>query len=136
MYDFNFCRSRGCWDVYWRPIFENVPLIAGESGETDCQTDFICMYSHIARASYANYFTVDFMNYADTNNIHYFMWAWLPSDCATGPSLISDFDGTATNYGSGFKTHLDQLASNKVPTFSYTFNVYTGMHWREATQFW
>lgn len=115
VYDFNFCRSKGCWDVYWRPVFENVPLIAGEMGQSDCETDFI----------------TDMMHYADTNGIHYLAWAWLPADCGKGPSIISDYQGTATNYGAGFKQHLDQLSNNKVAFYSDSFNVFSDVrtHW-------
>jgi len=94
---------------------DQVPLIAGESGEKDCGTDFIN----------------DFMNYADTYGVHYLMWAWIPSDCAAEPALIADYQGTPTPYGEGFKTHLDELSKNKVPTFYYSFPVYTDVrsHW-------
>jgi len=115
VYDFNFCTSAGCWDTYWRPVFENIPLIAGETGQTDCSTDF--MY--------------DFMHYADANGIGYLAWAWLPANCAKDPSLISDFDGTATDYGISLQTHLNNLAEGKPEPIYATFNIYEDKltHW-------
>lgn len=55
VYDFNLCRSRGCWDLFWQPVLANVPLIAGELGQTDCATlfigivIFICFYLPILK---------------------------------------------------------------------------------------
>eukprot|EP01111_Echinosteliopsis_oligospora_P004150 TRINITY_DN1657_c1_g1_i1.p1 TRINITY_DN1657_c1_g1~~TRINITY_DN1657_c1_g1_i1.p1 ORF type:complete len:557 (-),score=127.14 TRINITY_DN1657_c1_g1_i1:66-1736(-) len=115
VYDFNFCRSRGCWDTYWRPVFEKMPLLAGEMGETDCATDFIW----------------DFMRYADDNGIGYLAWAWLPADCASSPSIISSFDGTPTNYGIGYDTHMNNLAEGITEAFYYTFPIFKDArtHW-------
>jgi len=115
VYDFNLCRSRGCWDIYWRPVFEKIPLIAAEMGQTDCATDFI----------------YDVMNYADANGIGFLAWAWLPADCAKDPSIIHDFEGTATDYGIGLQTHLNNLAQGKSTPYYDTFSIYDDArtHW-------
>eukprot|EP01111_Echinosteliopsis_oligospora_P004149 TRINITY_DN1657_c0_g1_i1.p1 TRINITY_DN1657_c0_g1~~TRINITY_DN1657_c0_g1_i1.p1 ORF type:complete len:572 (-),score=150.53 TRINITY_DN1657_c0_g1_i1:95-1810(-) len=115
IYDFNFCRSRGCWDIYWRPVYEKIPLVAAEMGQTDCDTDFI----------------YDVMNYADANGIGFLAWAWLPADCAKDPSIIRDFNGTASNYGIGLQTHLNNLAAGIPTPFYYTFSIFADRrtHW-------
>jgi len=42
----------------------------------------------------------------DAHSISYLAWFWNPYNCASGPSLISDFSGAATAYGIGYKAHL------------------------------
>ena len=46
------------------------------------------------------------MDWADRNNIGYLGWTWNTWDCSSGPSLISDYDGTPTNFGVGLRDHL------------------------------
>lgn len=36
-------------------------------------------------------------------------WTWNTWDCSSGPSLISDHDGTPTSYGIGLRDHLRAL---------------------------
>jgi endoglucanase len=36
-------------------------------------------------------------------------WFWNTWDCSSGPSLISDYKGTATAYGLCLKNHLASL---------------------------
>ncbi|EGG22444.1 galactose-binding domain-containing protein [Cavenderia fasciculata] len=113
-YDFNFCRSRGCWDTYLRPVFEKYPIVATETGQRDCKTDFIR----------------DFLHYCDQNDIHYLAWSWLVAPC-DNPSLITDYDGTPTVYGRGLKLHLNALANNEEPFYSDTFDMFNDKftHW-------
>eukprot|EP01132_Coremiostelium_polycephalum_P001156 gene1156-1466_t len=115
-YDFNYCRSRGCWDIYLRPVFEKYPIVATETGQKDCQTDFIS----------------DFLHYADQNNIHYLAWSWLVAPC-DNPSLIVDYEGTPTAYGKGLKNHLATLADGKEPYYTDTFDIYNDKmtHWAD-----
>lgn len=145
VYDFNLCRSRGCWDIFWQPVLEQVPLIAGELGETDCATTFIGMlcYSLHSYNIINHFYKDDFMDYADSHGVHYLAWAWLPrylvliftllydsyfnnSNCAEGPSIISDYSGTPTAYGAGYKNHLIQLDNGNVSPYSRSFPVYKG----------
>lgn len=50
----------------------------------------------------------------------------LYSNCAEGPSIITDFSGTPTTYGAGYKKHLDQLSNGNVDPYSLTFPIYKG----------
>ena len=68
-------------------------MIVGEIGENDCQD------------SYIN----PLMTWLDTNGGSYLAWAWNTYDCSSFPSLVSDYSGTPTNYGVGFKSHLAAL---------------------------
>jgi len=46
------------------------------------------------------------MNWADQKGIGYLGWTWNTWECGSGPSLITNYDGTATNYGAGLRKHL------------------------------
>ncbi|KAF2076354.1 hypothetical protein CYY_002360 [Polysphondylium violaceum] len=113
-YDFNYCRSKGCWDVYLRPIYESYPLVATETGQKDCLYDFL----------------LDFLHYCDKNSIHYLAWSWLTGDCNI-PSLIQDYMGTPSNFGKGYKHHLDVLGNGEEPWWSDSFDMYNDKltHW-------
>ena len=81
----------------WHPgitrVARQVPVIIGELGETDCGHDFIDRL----------------MPWADRHGISYFAWGWVTSSCADEPALISDYDGTPTPYGIGFRAHVRDL---------------------------
>jgi hypothetical protein len=77
-----------------------VPLVTGEVGEFDCAHSFID----------------GFMGWADASGVSYLAWSWSLEPCGSpgpsysaGPSLISDWQGTPTAYGQGFKDHLGSL---------------------------
>jgi hypothetical protein len=70
-------------------------VVAGEIGQYDCRHEYID----------------DFMNFADANGISYLGWAWdavAPGgwQCDTGPSLITNYDGTPTAFGVGLRDHI------------------------------
>ena len=90
VYNFNACVSSSCWDSNWGPVAAAVPLTLSEIGENDCNSSFIN--------------TV--MSWADAHGVGYLGWTWNNWDCSSGPSLITDYTGTATNFGAGFKAHL------------------------------
>jgi hypothetical protein len=46
------------------------------------------------------------MNWADSHGVGYLGWTWNNWNCSSGPSLISDYDGTPTNFGAGLRAHL------------------------------
>ncbi|HET8844514.1 MAG TPA: cellulose-binding domain-containing protein, partial [Ktedonobacteraceae bacterium] len=48
--------------------------------------------------------------------IGYLGWGWDTYDCSSFPALITDYSGTPTNFGAGFKQHLIALAGGVVPT--------------------
>jgi hypothetical protein len=52
------------------------------------------------------------MKWLDAHNTGYLAWTWdaWPDACAKGPVLITDYQGTPTAYGQGFKDHLARLA--------------------------
>ncbi len=77
------------------------PVVIGELGQDDCAHDYVD----------------DFMGWADQRNIGYLGWAWdavKPGgwDCAKGPALITDYDGTPTQLGVGFRDHFRARASD------------------------
>jgi hypothetical protein len=99
-YDFvGNCNNLSCASTLL-PIAATVPLVTGELGETDCAHGYIDTY----------------MPWADTNGISYLGWAWDTNGCNSFPSLISNYDGTPTNFGIGFRDHLAALASSTSPT--------------------
>jgi len=90
IYNFNYCSSTSCYDQYISPVAAKVPVIIGEFGEDDCNTGFVNTL----------------MNWADSKGLSYLGWTWNTWDCGSGPSLISNYDGTATNYGAGLRRKL------------------------------
>ncbi|MFI1100447.1 cellulose binding domain-containing protein [Streptomyces melanogenes] len=89
-YNFNSCASESCWDSTLAPVAARVPLVAGELGENTCA------HSFVDRA----------MKWFDDRGISYLGWTWNTWDCSSGPSLITDYDGTPTAYGTGLRDHL------------------------------
>jgi endoglucanase len=81
------------WDPEILPVAEQVPVIIGEMGDTDCSHEFIDKL----------------MPWADEHGLSYFGWAWVTSSCANEPALISDHGGTPTAYGVGFRDHVMAL---------------------------
>jgi len=95
VYNFNACASASCWDSQLAPVAAQVPLMFGEIGENDC----------------AHGFVDGLMNWADAHSVGYLGWTWNNWDCGSGPSLISDYNGTATVYGQGLKTRLAAVSN-------------------------
>lgn len=46
------------------------------------------------------------MNWFDAKGASYLGWTWNTWDCSTGPSLISDYNGTPTGFGAGLRARL------------------------------
>ncbi|MFG2254359.1 cellulase family glycosylhydrolase [Streptomyces mirabilis] len=92
-YNFNTCASESCWNSTLAPVAAQVPLVAGEIGENTCSHGFV------DRA----------MKWFDDRGLSYLGWTWNTWDCSSGPSLISDYDGTPTSYGVGLRDHLRAL---------------------------
>jgi endoglucanase len=84
------CSSQSCWDSMVKPILQNTPVIAGEIGENDCADTYI----------------TPLMTYLDANGGNYLAWGWDTYDCSSFPALISDYTGTPTAFGLGFRNHL------------------------------
>lgn len=94
MYENNGCSSIDCLNREIAPVAARYPIIMGEIGEFDCTSNFLN--------------TV--MPWLDSHKISYLAWAWDTYDCGAFPSLVSDYKGTPTGYGLGFKNHLAALA--------------------------
>src|SRR6184192_4207826 len=93
-YNFNVCVP-SCWDSTVATLATQVPVVTGELGEDDCAHSYIDRY----------------MSWADAHGISYLGWTWDTWDCSSGPALISDYNGTPTAFGVGFRDHLAALAS-------------------------
>lgn len=93
LYNFNTCGSAACWNATVLPVAKKFPVVTGELGENDCTASFINTY----------------MPWADAHHLSYLAWTWNTWDCKSGPALISNYDGTPTAFGAGFKAHLLSL---------------------------
>lgn len=89
-YNVNSCSSESCFDQQLAPVIAQVPLVAGEIGENTCS------HGYIDRV----------MAWLDAKGASYLGWTWNTWDCSSGPSLISDDNGTPTNFGVGLRDHL------------------------------
>ena len=70
-----------------------MPVLVGEMGEQDCAHGYIDQ----------------FMAWADGKGMSYLGWAWNPQNCNSFPALVTDFNGTPTNFGVGLRDHLIQI---------------------------
>ncbi|GAA2658747.1 cellulase family glycosylhydrolase [Paractinoplanes durhamensis] len=95
IYNFNTCSNTSCWDSQIATTAAQVPVTLTEIGENDC----------------AHGFVDGLMDWADTKGIGYLGWTWNNWDCSSGPSLITDYTGTATAYGQGLKTRLAAVSN-------------------------
>ncbi len=96
IYNFNACSNINCWNSEIAPVAARVPVIAGELGENDCASGFIN----------------GLMTWLDQHGISYLAWSWAPYSCSGTPALISNYNGTPTNFGQGYKTHLISLGNS------------------------
>ena len=83
-------RLSSTWDAFITPLTAQVPVVIGEFGDTNCTSAF----------------SVPLMTWADAHGIGYTAWAWVTSNCANDPALITDYNGTPTPYGAGVRAHL------------------------------
>ena len=95
VYNFSWCPSQSCWESMIAPVAAQVPVVTGEIGENDC----------------AHGFVDPLMAWLDAHGISYLAWTWNTWNCGGGPALISNFDGTPTNFGQGIKAHFADLAN-------------------------
>ncbi|WP_030740607.1 cellulose binding domain-containing protein [Streptomyces sp. NRRL F-5135] len=93
-YNFNVCASESCWNEQLAPVAAQVPFVAGEIGENTCS------HGYIDRV----------MAWLDARGASYLGWTWNTWDCSSGPSLISDYNGTPTSFGVGLRDHLKGLS--------------------------
>lgn len=95
-YDKNTCNNKNCWESQIAPVAAKYPVIVGEIGDHGCTHNYID----------------SLMQWLDEKYINYIAWVWNTWDCSTGPALIKDYNGTATNFGLGFKEHLTNMNCN------------------------
>jgi endoglucanase len=87
-YNFNACSTKSCWSSQIAPVMHRVPLIAGEIGENDC----------------ADHYISPLTAWLDAKSGSYLAWTWNADfNCATGPGLITNYDGHPTGYGAGYE---------------------------------
>jgi hypothetical protein len=95
-YNFAACYSTCRADL--ARIASSHPVVSGEIGEGDCRHSYVDPYMH----------------WADRRGVSYLAWTWDAHGgwtCRNGPTLISDYDGTPTAFGMGFREHLRALAA-------------------------
>ena len=93
VYNFTACNNLGCYDRQVAPVARQVPLVAGEIGEDTCGHAFID----------------PLMGWLDARGASYLAWTWNTwGGCV--PVLITDYSGTPTTYGAGFRDHLAAIA--------------------------
>lgn len=66
---------------------QSVPVVLGEGMDSNCGT-----------ATSSQWFP-----FADQHGISTIFWAWVTGACGSEPSLITNYDGTPTAYGSGLR---------------------------------
>jgi len=93
-YNFNGCSTKGCWNSQIAPVLHKVPVIAGEIGENDCA------------GSYVN----RLMSWMDSHGGSYLAWTWNSDfNCATGPGLITSYNGNPTGFGAAVEAHMKAI---------------------------
>ncbi len=90
IYNFSGCNTTSCWGSTVAPVAQKLPVLATEVGENDCAGGFLNTL----------------LPWADSHQIGFMAWAWNTASCGSGPSLISNYNGTATAYGAAYKTYL------------------------------
>jgi endoglucanase len=81
------------WTPEITPVAAQVPIVIGEMGDSDC----------------THRFSDKLMPFADGLGLNYFAWGWATSTCAGEPALITNYNGTPTAYGIGFRDHVKAL---------------------------
>lgn len=88
--DASACWTADCWNREIAPLAQQVPVVIGEMGNTDCRSSVV----------------EPLMRWADEKGVSYLAWSWIPSACAAEPALITNYAGTPTPYGVGVRDHL------------------------------
>ena len=94
-YSFNSCNTSACWNSEVAPVIATAPVIVGEMGEKDC----------------ADIYIDRLVAWLDKESTSYLAWSWnVGRSCESGPSLITNYDGTPTDYGAGYRSDLLSLS--------------------------
>lgn len=103
VYNWNQCIAPSCFDSQLQPVMDRVPLVATEMGEGNFAPAGIVDCGQQT-------FVDDVMNWLDLHGGGYLAWAWVPYGCGF-PSLLSDWNGTASGMGQGVLNRLTALAA-------------------------
>jgi endoglucanase len=101
IYNFNGCIDASCWDAAPAAIAANLPIVATEIGQRDCQGDFI----------------TTLMDWLDGHGASYLAWSWntggscVPATNSTAGrpwTMVQDYNTGAPNglYAQTFHDHL------------------------------
>ena len=85
--------SPSTWNGDMLSVSQQYPIVMGEIGDSDCSHKFIDQL----------------MPWADSHGISYLAWSWIVGNCSGEPSLITNYNGTPSNYGIGYRDHLLSL---------------------------
>ncbi|HUB42724.1 MAG TPA: cellulase family glycosylhydrolase [Streptosporangiaceae bacterium] len=99
-YNFNACSTASCWNSQIAPVAAKVPLIAGEIGENDCADGYV----------------TPLMKWLTSKGANFLAWTWNTDfNCATGPGLITNYNGQPTGFGAGVESALHDMANTHPP---------------------
>ena len=94
-YNFNACSTKSCWKSQIAPVIAKVPLIAGEIGENDC----------------TDHYVTPLTGWLNSKGASYLAWTWNSDfNCASGPGLITNYNGAPTGLGAGVEAMLHNMA--------------------------
>jgi hypothetical protein len=75
-------------------VAARVPVVEGEIGSKNCSGSSIS----------------SLLNWSDAHGVSYLAWAWNVGNCRIEPSLITNYNGSATHtYGQYYQDHLAAL---------------------------
>lgn len=95
-YKLTSCSSVECWNAQVLPVIDRVPVIVGEIGEHDCNSDYVR----------------PLMSWLDRHKTSYLAWSWnANSSCDASSKLITNWSGSPTVYGTAVEAHLRALAA-------------------------
>jgi len=98
-YNFNGCSKESCWNSQIAPVIAKVPLIAGEIGENDCASSYVTPLTQ----------------WMDSKGASYLAWTWNADfNCASGPGLITNYNGQMTGFGAGYMAHIHPAPQHAV----------------------
>jgi endoglucanase len=97
------CDYLSCWTTTMAPLAASTPVVIGEFGEHDCNTDLIDGTALSPQQP-------SLLDWADEHGVSYLAWSWFTGNCTGEPALISSYDGTSTSYGAGVRAHYLQRA--------------------------
>jgi endoglucanase len=96
-YNFNACSTASCWNSQIAPVAAKVPLIAGEIGENDCADSYV----------------TPLIQWLTSKDASFLAWTWNTDfNCATGPGLITNYNGQPTGFGAGVESALHDMANH------------------------